>query len=285
MRILLTLLFTAVFAAAPVTADRYKDVQIEHIVLTEQLFMLTGAGGNMAALTGDNGILLIDAQYVELADKIKAKLSQLSQGKALVTLINTHMHGDHVGGNSALAADINIIAHNNVRTRLQQNDQFPQTGLPKTTFNEQLILHINEQTVRLQYMPPSHTDGDIVVWFEEANVIHMGDLLFADRFPFIDTANGGSVSGYIQNVASLIAQMNEQTRVIPGHGSLTDRQGVERFLDMLQKTLTEVQQYKLQGMTEQQVIDKGLGSEWKSWSWNFITEARWISTLFNADIN
>lgn len=279
------LLLAVALITLPVAADRYKDVQIESVKLTNNLHMLTGAGGNMAALTGDDGILLIDAQFAELAEKIKARLNQLGAGKPLTTLVNTHMHGDHVGGNRALAAKANIIAHENVYNRLHRNPEFPKEGLPKTTFTEQLKLRLNGQTVRLQYMPPSHTDGDIVVWFEEANVVHMGDLLFAERFPFIDTSNGGSVSGYIDNVTSLIALMNEETQVVPGHGNLTDRAGVERFLDMLLRTLAYVQLQKSQGQTEQQVIELGLGAEWKSWHWSFITEERWIKTLYNADIN
>lgn len=279
------LLLLAVLVAVPAVADRYKDVQIESVQLADNLYMLTGAGGNMAALTGDDGVLLIDAQFAELAEKIKARLHQLSGGKALTTLVNTHMHGDHVGGNRALAAKANIIAHENAYIRLQRNSEFPKEGLPKTTFTEQLKLRLNGHTVLLQYMPPSHTDGDIVVWFEDANIVHMGDLLFADRFPFIDTSNGGSVSGYIDNVTSLIALMNEETQVIPGHGNLTDRAGVERFLDMLLRTLSYVQQHKSQGLTELQVVELGLGDEWKNWHWNFITEERWIKTLYNADIN
>lgn len=285
MHRLFGLLLAVAFIALPVAADRYKDVQVESVQLTDNLHMLTGAGGNMAALTGDDGILLIDAQFAELAEKIKARLNQLSGGKPLTTLVNTHMHGDHVGGNRALAAKANIIAHENVYSRLQANPEFPKEGLPKTTFSEQLKLRLNGHTVRLQYMPPSHTDGDIVVWFEEANVVHMGDLLFAERFPFIDTSNGGSVSGYIDNVTSLIALMNEETQVIPGHGNLTDRAGVERFLDMLLRTLAYVQLQKSQGLTEQQVVELGLGDEWKRWHWNFITEERWIKTLYSADIN
>ncbi|SEH92578.1 Glyoxylase, beta-lactamase superfamily II [Rheinheimera pacifica] len=285
MKLSLATALVLLLAAAPLQADRFKDVQVEETKLADNLYMLSGAGGNMATLIAGDKVLLVDTQYAELAGKIKTKLQQLSANRPLTTLINTHLHGDHVGGNSALAANIDIIAHNNVLSRLTQDAKFPRNGLPKTTFTDQLSLHLNGQTVRLDYMPPSHTDGDIVVWFEQANAVHFGDLLFEGRFPFIDVSNGGSVKGYIDNTRTLIGMLNEQTKVIPGHGQLTDKAGVQRSLDMMEATLAVVQGYKAAGMTEQQAVDKGLGQQWQSWHWNFITEERWIKTLYHADVS
>ncbi|HEY0922045.1 MBL fold metallo-hydrolase [Rheinheimera pacifica] len=285
MKLSLATALVLLLAAAPLQADRFKDVQVEETKLADNLYMLSGAGGNMATLIAGDKVLLVDTQYAELAGKIKTKLLQLSANKPLTTLINTHLHGDHVGGNSTLAANIDIIAHNNVLSRLTQDAKFPRNGLPKTTFTDQLSLHLNGQTVRLDYMPPSHTDGDIVVWFEQANAVHFGDLLFESRFPFIDVSNGGSVKGYIDNTRTLIGMLNEQTKVIPGHGQLTDKAGVQRSLDMMEATLAVVQGYKAAGMTEQQAVNKGLGQQWQSWHWNFITEERWIKTLYHADVN
>ncbi|MEO3864072.1 MBL fold metallo-hydrolase [Rheinheimera fenheensis] len=285
MKLQLFTTLALLLAVAPLHADRFKDVQVQDTKLTENLYMLTGAGGNMATVIAGEKVLLVDSQYAELADKIKAKLTELGAGSGVTTLVNTHLHGDHVGGNSQLAAGVDIIAHHNVLSRLAQDSKFPRNGLPTITFKEQLKLDLGGQTIRLDYLPPSHTDGDIVVWFEEANVVHFGDLLFEGRFPFIDTNNGGSVKGYIENTRQLIGMLNEQTRVIPGHGQLTDKAGVQRSLDMMQATLAIVQGYKAAGMTEQQAVEKGLGEQWKSWHWNFITEERWIKTLYQADVN
>ncbi|MEO3678013.1 MBL fold metallo-hydrolase [Rheinheimera sp. FR7-31] len=285
MKLQLFTTLALLLAVAPLHADRFKDVQVQDTKLTENLYMLTGAGGNMATVIAGEKVLLVDSQYAELADKIKAKLTELGAGSGVTTLVNTHLHGDHVGGNSQLAAGVDIIAHHNVLSRLAQDSKFPRNGLPTITFKEQLKLNLGGQTIRLDYLPPSHTDGDIVVWFEEANVVHFGDLLFEGRFPFIDTNNGGSVKGYIENTRQLIGMLNEQTRVIPGHGQLTDKAGVQRSLDMMQATLAIVQGYKAAGMTEQQAVEKGLGEQWKSWHWNFITEERWIKTLYQADVN
>lgn len=278
---ILTLLLTVV----PVKADRFKDVQIQDTKLSDNLYMLTGAGGNMATVIAGDSVLLVDSQYAELADKIKAKLRDLGATSGVTTLVNTHLHGDHVGGNSQLAAGVDIIAHHNVLSRLAADSKFPREGLPTVTFKEQLKLTLGGQTIRLDYLPPGHTDGDIVVWFEQANVVHFGDLLFEGRFPFIDTNNGGSVKGYIENTRKLIGLLDEQTQVIPGHGKLTDKAGVQRSLDMMQATLAVVQGYKAAGLTEQQAVEKGLGEQWKSWHWNFITEQRWIKTLYHADVN
>jgi cyclase len=280
----LTLLSLACFIA-PVLADRFEDMQVNEIALGSEIYMLTGAGGNMATIIADNNVVLIDSQYAEMAKKIKAKLSQLSGGRPLSLLINTHVHADHVGGNSELAANIDIIAHQNVLSRLSQDSAFPRTGLPKITFSDQLQIQLPTQTLRLQYMPPSHTDGDIVVWFEQANIVHFGDLMFESRFPFIDTSKGGSVKGYIDNTRMLLEQINDQTKVIPGHGELTNKAGVQRELNMMLATLAIVQDYKAAGLSEQQAVEKGLGEQWLSWHWSFITEERWIKTLYHADVN
>lgn len=266
----------------PVLANRFANVDINATPLADNLYMLTGSGGNMAALVTAQEVILIDAQFAELADKINAKLSQLSDGKTLGTLINTHLHADHVGGNSALMPK-RIIAHDNVLTRLTADSAFPRAGLPTETFSKQLSLNFNGQRIRLEYLPPSHTDGDVVVWFDDSNVLHMGDMLFAGRFPFIDLNNGGSVRGYIANIAYIIELINEDTKVIPGHGELTDKAGLQRFHQMMVQTLAQVEQQQAKGLTSEQIVAAGLGEQWQSWHWNFITEQRWINTLLQAE--
>jgi cyclase len=282
-RLHLYALLLVLFLSLPALANRFANVEIKATPLADNLFMLTGSGGNMAALVTEKDVILIDAQYAELADKINAKLSELSAGKKLGTLINTHMHGDHVNGNSALKPK-RIIAHENVLTRLTADAEFPRTGLPTETFSKQLSLRVNGQTVRLEYLPPSHTDGDIIVWFEQDNVVHMGDMLFEGRFPFIDLTNGGSVRGYIANVAYVISVINEQTKVVPGHGELTDKAGLQRFHQMMVKTLALVEQQQAKGLSSEQIVAAGLGDEWLNWHWNFITEERWINTLLQAEL-
>ncbi|KKO44427.1 Zn-dependent hydrolase [Arsukibacterium ikkense] len=281
-RLLPYTLILLLLLSLPALANRFANVEIKATPLADNLFLLTGSGGNMAALVTAQEVILIDAQFAELADKINAKLTEISDGKALGTLINTHLHADHVGGNSALMPK-RIIAHDNVLTRLTADPAFPRSGLPTETFSKQLSLHVGGRKIRLEYLPPSHTDGDVIVWFEDSNVLHMGDMLFEGRFPFIDLNNGGSVRGYIANIAYVIDLIDDDTKVIPGHGELTDKAGLQRFYQMMLQTLAQVEQQQAKGLNAEQIVAAGLGEQWQSWHWNFITEQRWINTLLQAE--
>ncbi|RVT46575.1 MBL fold metallo-hydrolase [Rheinheimera sediminis] len=274
-----TVLFALLLSAAAIAQDK---VQVTSTELAPHLYMIKGAGGNIAAVVGPQGALVVDSQYEHVAPQIKAELESKQAGVQIKTLINTHFHGDHVNGNAALAAGAEIIAHTNVLTRLKADSKFPMAGLPTETFVGEKQLSLNGVDLQLVTMPVSHTDGDLVVWFKEANVLHMGDLFFADRFPFIDLNSGGSVQGYINNVKTLLGQIDDKTRLIPGHGDLMDKAGLQRFLVMMEQTLAEVKVLKAEGKTEEQIVVQGLSAQWKSWSWNFITEERWIRTLFKA---
>lgn len=263
--------------------DRFADVQIQAKPLAGNIYMLTGSGGNMAAVTGPQGVLLVDAQFAELAAKIQTTLQEISANGKIATLVNTHHHADHVSGNKVLGQGVAIIAHQNVYQRLKADEKFDKKGLPTVLLQQPLQLNINNVALELIPMPVSHTDGDLVVWFKEANVLHTGDLMFAGRFPFIDVKSGGSVAGYIENTKQLIEKIDDQTQVIPGHGELTDKAGLRQSLLMMEQTLALVQSYKKAGLSLEQAIAKGLGDKYKSWHWNFITEQRWIETLYQAE--
>ncbi|MBU0912580.1 MAG: MBL fold metallo-hydrolase [Gammaproteobacteria bacterium] len=274
-----TILLALILSTAVVAEDKVQVISTE---LAPHLYMIKGAGGNMAAVVGPEGALVVDSQYEHMAPQIKAELESKQAGVQIKTLINTHFHGDHVNGNAALAAGAQIIAHTNVLTRLKADSKFPVAGLPTETFVGEKALSLNGVNLKLVTMSVSHTDGDLVVWFKDANVLHTGDLFFADRFPFIDLKSGGSVTGYISNVKLLLSQIDDKTRLIPGHGDLMDKAGLQRFLSMMEQTLAEVNALKAAGKTEDQIVAQGLSAQWKSWSWNFITEERWIRTLFKA---
>ncbi len=280
--------FFSLFSAASlllsshsVLADRFKEVEITATPLATNVYMLTGAGGTMAAVAATDGMLLIDSQYAELADKIRAKLATLGTG-TLTTLINTHMHGDHVGGNAALAANADIIAHRNVLARLRDNQNFDPAGLPKTIIDTTTTIKHGDVTLILEPMPASHTDGDLLIWFPEQNIVHMGDLLFQGRFPFVDFNNGGNLQQYIENTRYVLSKIDDNTQVIPGHGELTNKAGLAAELAMLEQTLALVSAMRAEGLTEEQMLERGLGEQFNNWHWNFITEARWIRTLYQA---
>jgi glyoxylase-like metal-dependent hydrolase (beta-lactamase superfamily II) len=273
------LLGSALLACSAVAADAPK---VSSQQLAPNLYLVKGSGGNIGALLGKDGALIIDAQFAATAPLVKAELERLQSGVLINTLVNTHFHRDHTDGNAALAGGAKIIAHQAVLSRLQSDARFNKAGLPTETINGEKTLQINGQQVLLQTMPVSHTDGDLVVWFKAQNVLHMGDLFFADRFPFIDLNSGGSVTGYITNTKTILGQINDNTKIIPGHGELMDKAGLQRFLTMMEQTLAEVQAMKAQGLTADQAVAKGLSAQWKSWSWNFITEEKWIRTLYQA---
>ncbi|ALZ76384.1 MBL fold metallo-hydrolase [Rheinheimera sp. F8] len=273
------LLGSALFVSSVWAADAPK---VSSQQLAPQLYLVKGSGGNIAALLGKDGALVIDAQFAATAPLVKSELDRLQSGISVNTLVNTHFHKDHTDGNAALAGGARIIAHQAVLTRLQSDAKFNQAGLPTETFSGEKTLNLNGQQVLLRTMPVSHTDGDLVVWFQAQNVLHMGDLFFADRFPFIDLSSGGSVAGYIANTKTILSQVNDTTKIIPGHGDLMDKAGLQRFLAMMEQTLVEVQAMKAQGLSADQAVAKGLSAQWKKWSWNFITEEKWIQTLYQA---
>ncbi|MRJ45099.1 MBL fold metallo-hydrolase [Idiomarina loihiensis] len=267
--------------ALPAAAYQSEEIIVEHNEVADNIYMLTGAGGNMLMSSGDDGVFLVDDQYTQVAEKIAAKIKELS-GEEVRYILNTHFHGDHVGSNSWFANNQNstIYAHDHVRERLSQDSDFNAAGLPAITFDSTLTFHLNNDTVSVFYLPAGHTDGDSAVWFEDANVLHPGDLFFNERFPFIDLESGGDVDGYIANVEELLSRINDDTVIIPGHGPLANKQDYQGFLTMLKETKAEVDAMKQQGMTLDEAKTKGLSDKWDGWSWSFINEERWITTLY-----
>lgn len=261
--------------------DRFADVEITDTPLKGSVHMLKGSGGNIGVSAGDDGILIIDDQYEPLAERIAEALGKLGSDKPKY-IINTHYHGDHTGSNAFFHEHkgSTIFAHENVRVRLANDDKVSESALPVVTYEEGIKLHFNNETLHVMHLPNGHTDGDSVVWFEEPNILHTGDLLFNKRFPYIDLKSGGSVEGYIASVKTLLGKIDDNTVLIPGHGPLADKAEYQTFLEMIEATRDIVQQYKADGMSVEEVVEKGLGEKWASWSWSFITEERWIKTLY-----
>ncbi|RUO75362.1 MBL fold metallo-hydrolase [Idiomarina seosinensis] len=277
----IALLMGLALATSATAQNRFDDVNVEATKVASNVHMVTGAGGNMALMHGADGVLLIDDQYQQMAEKISTKIKDLT-GESVRYLINTHFHGDHVGSNMWFKEQHNstIMAHDNVRKRLAADDDFNPAGLPALTFDSTVTLHINGDTVHVFYLPDGHTDGDVAVWFEKANVLHPGDLFFNERFPFIDLGSGGDVEGYIDNAETLIAKINEDTVIIPGHGPQATKADYQQFVDMIKATKAEVDAMRDSGMALEDALGNGLSDEFKPWAWNFITEERWIKTLY-----
>lgn len=273
-----TLAAAAAGTAAESAEDRFAGVEVKSQPVRDNVYMLTGAGGNIGVSVGADGTLIIDDQFAPLADRIVAALEGIDGGAPKLVL-NTHFHGDHTGSNPIFGELATIVAHDNVRARLATQEDFPARGLPVLTYADTVKVHFNGDTLEVMHLPAGHTDGDSVVWFRGANVLHTGDLLFKDRFPFIDQANGGSVPGVIVNLTRLVEMLPEDVVIIPGHGPLAGRGDLEATLGMIRATRAEVMEALGQGRSVDEIVADGLAPRWASWGSGFINEERWIRTL------
>lgn len=227
-------------------ADKFKDVQINTIKVTDSIYMLMGRGGNIGVLVGEDGVFMIDDQFAPLTDKIKAAIAKLSD-KPVRFLINTHWHGDHTGGNENLGKEgVVIVAHDNVYERMSKEGFLalfqktvppaPEQARPVISFNDTVTFHLNGLDIRATHHAHAHTDGDSVIHFTNANVIHTGDIFFNGRYPFIDTGSKGSVQGVIKAVKRILKMSDDNTKIIPGHGSLANKKDLQNYLTMLETT-------------------------------------------------
>ena len=245
-----------------VKSQNSDDVKINAAKVTDNIYMLQGQGGNIGLFFGKNGVFLIDDQFAPLHDKITAKIKELSGSlvpeNSNMYVINTHFHGDHTGGNELMGkSGAVIIAHENVRIKLpvEQVNKFfnsttpamPPDGLPVITFTTDLTFHLNDDSVNIYHVPSAHTDGDAIVHFTKANVIHSGDIIFTNTYPFIDIDKGGSVAGTIAAAKRILSMCNAETKIIPGHGNLTDKAGLEKYIKMLSSILERVKQMAAAG--------------------------------------
>jgi glyoxylase-like metal-dependent hydrolase (beta-lactamase superfamily II) len=281
-----------VLGAGPVRAQRddLSKVEIKPTKLAGSVWMLEGAGGNIGVSSGSDGLLIVDDQFLPLADKIKAALKGISPNGKLAFLVNTHWHGDHTGGNRVFGKEATIVAQSNVRKRLaapqdrggQTSEASPKEALPVVTFEDGLTLWFNGEEIEVVHVPHGHTDGDSVIFFKTSNVVHMGDQFFNGRFPFIDVDSGGDVANYVKNVADMLARIPADAKVIPGHGAPANVADLKAFHTMLIKTTDYVRGQIAKGMTLEEAKKAGLPDEWKSWSWGFISTERWVEILYGS---
>lgn len=275
MRFLLILFLLTTNAAY--SDDRFSQVKIETIKLTDNIYMLVGAGGNIGVLSGDDGLLMIDDQFAPLADRIKSALSAINE-KNPTYLLNTHYHGDHTGGNHLFSENSIIMAHHNVRVRLV-SEEASSAALPVITYEKAAHLYFNGEEINLIHLPSGHTDGDTVVHFTQSNVIHLGDQFFNGRFPYVDLGAGGSIGGLIKNIEYILGMIDNDTKIIPGHGVLGNKMDLEAYLVMLEKTSAVVIKAINAGKSLDVIIKEGLDKKWENWGTGYINEENWIKTL------
>ena len=271
------LLITAHSASAQ---DQFADVTIETIPVAGNISMLVGQGGNIGVSAGEDGILIVDDQYAPLAGRIREALAELGTDTPKF-LLNTHFHGDHTGGNADFGMESLIVAHENVRVRLASGDA-PAQALPVVTYDDDITIHFNGEDITLIHMPAGHTDTDSVVLFEDSGVIHMGDHFFNGGFPFVDLGSGGTVQGYLSNLEKILSWIDDDTRVIPGHGALASKADLLEFYNVVRDTSVAIRIKKSQRMSKDEIVAEGLDPSLESWGQGFISEQRWIETVFDS---
>jgi glyoxylase-like metal-dependent hydrolase (beta-lactamase superfamily II) len=213
-------------------AQDWDNIEITTQKVTEDLYMLIGEGGNLGVSIGEDGIFLIDDQYAPLTEKILTAIRKLSTDEIHFTF-NTHYHDDHTGGNKKLGKKgIEFVAHDNVYKRLSESGS-PKEALPIITFNDKLTFHMNGIHIKTKHYHSAHTDGDSIIYFEGKNVIHMGDTFFNENYPYVDVDGGGSWKGLMAVVKDTLANIDDETKIIPGHGRLSDKTGLQVYYDVL----------------------------------------------------
>ncbi|MFW2367826.1 MAG: MBL fold metallo-hydrolase [Desulforhopalus sp.] len=291
-RIAFFVMLTGLFVLYTITAQA-EDVKISPAQVTEQIHMIVGEGGNVGIFTGEDGTFLIDDNFAPLTEKIVEAIKSIG-GDFPKFLINTHYHGDHTGGNENLGRGGTLIfSHDNVRERLS-NGSFIKAfnmksgavapeGLPVVTFSEGISFHLNGDTIRAIHVGHAHTDGDSFIHFEKANVIHTGDILFNGIYPFIDVNHGGSLKGTIQGVKEILSLVDENTKIIPGHGPLANKAQLESYREMLEAAYDRLRKLKADGKTSQEAAaSKPLADFEEKWGKGIFRGDQWIELIYSG---
>ena len=282
--------FVLVVAGAVHFAQRdFSQVEVKASHVRGNIHMLNGTGGNIGVSAGSDGILIVDDKFAPLAGKIRAALKSISGGK-LGFILNTHWHGDHVGGNEIFGPEATIIAHTNVRKRLMTEQSIrgrtipasPEDAWPVITFDESVSVHFNGEEIEVIHFPHGHTDGDSVIFFTGSNVVHMGDDFFSGQFPFVDIDSGGDVEGLIKNIGVVVDQVPNDVKVIPGHGPISALDDLKAYHNMLIKTTGLVRKRMAAGESLDQIKEEGLPKQWEEWGGGFISTERWIETIHRS---
>ncbi|NJB70947.1 glyoxylase-like metal-dependent hydrolase (beta-lactamase superfamily II) [Saonia flava] len=261
-------LFLCTFLISTISSKAQDaEVTIQIDKLSEDVHMLTGQGGNIGIYVGERQVYMIDDQFGRLSSKIKAAIKTITD-KPISVLLNTHMHGDHTGGNANFNTEnTTVVAHDNVRTRMQTNLQKDLDDnkidaehyakmLPEVTFSDDITFHDDDETIMVFHVHNAHTDGDVMIYFLKNNVIHMGDTYFAGRFPYMDLNSGGNANGYINAHKKALMVINDETKIIPGHGSVSNKKELEIYVKMLEDLKAKVQSEIDAGKTLEEVQSK-----------------------------
>src|SRR5437763_3511380 len=266
----------------------FSKVEMKVQKVAGSVYMIEGAGGNIGASVGDDGIVVVDDEFRPLAEKIEAALKGIAD-KPVKFVLNTHWHGDHTGGNPHFGEKAPIIAQENVRKRLASGGKTrfgevkpaEKVALPVITFENDVTVHLNGEDIRAIHVPNGHTDGDSVIFFPKANVVHMGDDFFnGGMFPFIDIDSGGSVQGMIAGGEKVLAETPDDVKIIPGHGPLGTKDDLRKFITMLKETSAAVAAGIKQGKTLDQLKQEKILAKWDAYGQSFIKTDVFVEILY-----
>ncbi len=277
----------AALSSAVAAQGRFDDVQIKTVKVSDNIYMLVGSGGNIGLSIGEDGAFMIDDQFAPLTDKILAAVRKLTD-QPVRFLVNTHWHGDHVGGNENMGkAGAIIVAHENVRQSLRQASKSSaadsEAGLPVVTFDETVTFHWNGNDIHVFHVDTAHTDGDSIIHFRNANVLHMGDTYFNGVYPYIDLSSNGSIDGVIAAAGTALKLCNDKTKIIPGHGELADADDLRLYRDVLQAVRDRVRSLVDEGKTRDEVIAAKPSAEFDAdWGGGFMKPDQWIGIVYDG---
>jgi len=291
---LLSILLAALLLAVPVRAQQdFSAVEIETIPVADGIYMLMGSGGNIGLSVGKDGAFLVDDQYAPLSEKILAAVAEQSD-TPIEFVVNTHWHPDHAEGNENMdAMGAVLVAHENVRERMSTT-QFiqafgmevppsPAGALPVITFDDGVTLHWNGDEIRIFHVEPAHTDGDAVIHFVNADVIHTGDIYFNGLYPFIDVGTGGRFDGMIAATDAILEIAGENTKIIPGHGPLSNRAQLQAYRDMLVTVRGRISAMVEEGMDREAVVAAAPTSDLDAiWGGGFLQPDMWVGIAYDA---
>ncbi|MFN0141109.1 MAG: MBL fold metallo-hydrolase [Pyrinomonadaceae bacterium] len=269
--------------------ENRQDVTVKVTKVSGNVYMLQGRGGNIGAVVGPDGILIVDDDYKAVSEKLRDTLKELGFATPKF-ILNTHWHGDHTEGNHFFGKDSIIVAHANVRKRLmdppmifgRKIDPYPAFALPVVTYDTVASLHINGEDVKLVHYPNGHTDGDSIVFFQKANVIHLGDDFFVGRFPFVDIDSGGSVQGLINNIDSLIKTIPADAKLIPGHGPLATLDDLKTYHQLIVESSKIVTDAMKKKKSLDEIKKAGLPEKFKAAGSGFIKTDFWIEIVHRS---
>jgi glyoxylase-like metal-dependent hydrolase (beta-lactamase superfamily II) len=271
---------------APVALAQDENLSWSVTEVEPGIYMFEGqggfTGGNLGLSMGDDGVVLIDDGLPNLSAMTIASVEEVT-GRPVNFLINTHAHGDHTGANADLhTKGATVVAHDNLRAALLEDEAFPAAGLPELTFNDSMTFHLNGHTALVFHLPAAHTSGDSAILFTDVNVLHTGDVMFNKIFPFIDLDGGGSVDGFIAAQQRMLSMIDDDTKVIPGHGPLASKADLQSAVDMLIDARSKVRALVEDGKSLDEVKAANPLAQYESWSWDFITTERMTETLHRS---